>query len=63
MTKIISFFGVLFGFVSMCVLLAGVTQTSEAREDIASACAYVSSLDDGYGFAQPAAVCGDLDKR
>ena len=63
MTRVFSFFGFLFGFVGMCLLLAGVTQSTEvsAREDTASSCAYVSMLDDGYGIgaSQPAA-CAEI---
>ena len=63
MTRILSFIGFLFGFVGMCLLLAGITQSTEvsAREDIASSCAYVSMLDDGYGIgASQSAACADI---
>ena len=59
MTKILSFFGFVFGFVLMSVLLAGVSSTGTvaAREDTAAACEADLSLSGGYGIS--VATCSE----
>jgi hypothetical protein len=58
MTKILSFFGFVLGFVMMSVLLAGVSTSGSvsAREETMAACEMDSSLS-GYGIATT--VCTD----
>lgn len=53
MTKILAFFGFVFGFVLISVALAGVSQpaiTMTARANAAVACNDSSDFDDGYGI-------------
>ena len=59
MTRIVSFFGFVFGFVIISIALAGVSQQAgkvAAREEVQIACANTAALDDGYGL-RPAEAC------
>jgi hypothetical protein len=61
MTKILSFFGFVFGFVIISIALAGVSQQAGkvvAKEDTQTACADSMAFDDGYGLkAVGAGIC------
>ena len=57
MKRTLSFFGFLFGFIGMCVALAGLSQNAVSGEDKTAGCAYVSQIDDGYGVGPSQAAC------